>query len=803
MDNMQSAIALYEVVCEDDKVKDLRLLWANKMYVEFTSEDTLEEAEGKLFSHLAKNDSAWIPMYGDVALQKIGTQIIESYSDVINSYIHVQAYSPAPGQVATILQVRSKFVQAELKKEQDEQKIRSMIGLLPEGILFGTLICDELKRPIDIRCEYVNQALEIYEGVIVNTLQGKNFYEMYPNHNAKSDLEKCAEAIRDNKKINYIREGASNRLMEIDIYPQGDNQIFIVERDITEQKRLESVEIAGRAKDKFLAHMSHEIRTPMNSIIGFSELAMDDDITPKTRDYFEKILKNSEWLLQIINDLLDISRIESGKMILENIPFDLHEIFNACRTLILPRAMEKGLELYFYAEPAIGKRLYGDPTRLRQVLVNLLTNAVKFTKSGVIKMKATIKNSTEISVTMSFEVKDSGIGLTDEQMKIIFDPFTQGESGTVREYGGSGLGLSITKNIVELMGGKLSVESTPGEGSVFSFEVTFKASDVDGEIVSAEKVILGNLDKPTFEGEVLLCEDNAMNQQVICEHLSRVGLTPVIAQNGRAGVDMVKQRIGAKQFDLVFMDIHMPVMDGIEASALIKKIDASIPIVAMTANIMSGDTDVYKRSGMNDCVGKPFTSQELWRCLVKYFKPISWQKEDEQQRKHADDELHKKLVENFLRINKTKATEISDAINSGDILLAHRLAHTLKSNAAQLNKHSLRNASEAIELQLKKGQRVSPQQINTLNASLAEVLRELEKKDSQPATAAKSLDAKSTNVLFEKLFVMLQEHNPECFELLDDLRRIPACKKLIRQIEDFQFELAITTLANLQNGKEI
>jgi signal transduction histidine kinase len=195
----------------------------------------------------------------------------------------------------------------------------------------------------------------------------------------------------------------------------------------------EKAKAANRSKSAFLANMSHEIRTPMNSIIGFSELAQDDDISLKTRDYLIKIQKNSEWLLQIINDILDISKIESGKMELESIPFDLHEAFAACRTVIMPKAIEKGLAMHFYAEPSVGKRLYGDPTRLRQVLVNLLSNAVKFTNSGMIKMLAAITNVDADRVTMYFEVKDSGIGMTPEQMGRIFDQFTQGESGTTRK----------------------------------------------------------------------------------------------------------------------------------------------------------------------------------------------------------------------------------------------------------------------------------------------------------------------------------------------------------------------------------
>ncbi|MCL2754436.1 MAG: ATP-binding protein [Oscillospiraceae bacterium] len=412
-------------------------------------------------------------------------------------------------------------------------------------------------------------------------------------------------------------------------------------------------ELANKAKSSFLANMSHEIRTPMNSIVGFSELALDKDICEDTKGYLINILENSRWLLQIINDILDISKIESGKMELERIPFSMPDIFTNCRTMIVQKAQEKGLVLHFYAEPSFGKVPLGDPVRLRQVLTNLLSNAVKFTSSGIIKLHAAIKVSTADTMTMAFEVKDSGIGMTPEQIERVFDPFMQAESGTTRKYGGTGLGLAITKNILELMGGKLMIESMPGVGSKFSFELTFdviESQEVDViEKISPQIVV----EKPSFEGEILLCEDNSLNQQVMREHLTRVGITTVVAENGKIGVDMVRERLqnGAKQFDLIFMDMHMPVMDGLEASAKIIELGTGVPIVALTANVMAHDRELYKQIGMVDYVGKPFTSQELWQCLLKYFAPRSWLKEDSVQLAQADDELRRKLIANFVDNN--------------------------------------------------------------------------------------------------------------------------------------------------------
>ena len=589
-----------------------------------------------------------------------------------------------------------------------------------------------------------------------------------------------------------------------------------IAHDITHRKEMEEAALAAsRSKSVFLANMSHEIRTPMNSIIGFSELAMDSEVSPKTREYLAKIQSNAEWLLQIINDILDISKIESGKMELENIPFDMHELFESCRTLIMPKAVEKGIKLQFYAEPSVGKRPLGDPTRLRQILVNLLSNAVKFTNSGTVKVLTEIKERTEKTVAFHFEIKDSGIGMTDEQIKRIFEPFIQAESGTTRKYGGTGLGLSISKNFIELMGGRLVVESIPGVGSKFSFDLMFDTVDINGYETFEQKAVLDEIEKPVFSGEILLCEDNEMNQQVICEHLSRVGLKTVVAENGKIGVQEVQSRKKKddKQFDLIFMDIHMPVMDGIEAAAKIIELETEVPIVAMTANIMSSDMEIYKTSGMHDCIGKPFTSQELWRCLLKYLKPVS-SANAEQKNSQVKDillgddlEFSKGLQKTFFKNNQKKIEEITKALEDGDIKLAHRLTHTLKSNAGQIGKTALQQAAADVEYQLKDGKNlVTGKQMalfeKELSTALSELAADFAPFDEPESAQGETLDADAARKLFDKLEPMLKMGNPESRKYIDSLRQISGSETLIQQIEDFEFESALSSLHDLMKGHE-
>jgi signal transduction histidine kinase/DNA-binding response OmpR family regulator len=570
----------------------------------------------------------------------------------------------------------------------------------------------------------------------------------------------------------------------------------------------DAAEAASLAKSVFLANMSHEIRTPMNSIIGFSELAMEDGISARTREYLSKILESAEGLLQIINDILDISKVESGKMQLEHIPFDLHEVISYCQTVIVSKAVAKGIQVFFYAEPSIGKKLLGDPTRLGQILINLLSNAVKFTNNGTVKLSSTIKESTENSVTIHFEVRDSGIGMTQEQLSKVYEPFIQADSSMTRKYGGTGLGLPISKNLIELMGGSMVVESSPGIGSKFGFTLTFDTINVPVESIGQNEVV-DKLEKPNFEGEILICEDNAMNQSVIREYLARVGIKAVIAGNGKEGVDMVRGRMekGEKPFDLIFMDIHMPVMDGLEAASIINSLQTGTPIVAMTANIMSTERELYKMNGMLDYLGKPFTSQALWRCLMKYFTPVKQKTQLENVEDEEDSEMRRMAQLIFVKDNQKKFDEIANAIKTNDFKLAHILAHSLKSNAGQIGKTRLQAIAADLELTLKNEKKPpADEKLKNLETELNIVLNELaplleESEAHHKVSSTKEhLDPAQARELIEKLEPLLKTGNPDGLRLIGDLQALPGSELLIQQIEDFDFEAALLTLAESKKG---
>ena len=395
--------------------------------------------------------------------------------------------------------------------------------------------------------------------------------------------------------------------------------------------------------------------------------------------------------------------------------------------------------------------------------------------------------------------------MTGEQIKNIFEPFMQADASTTRKYGGTGLGLTITKNLLDLMGSKLEIESTPGAGSKFSFVAVFDTVDEADETLKSGSII-SEIEKPVFNGEVLVCEDNQMNQRVIIEHLARVGLRAEIAENGQEGIDKVKKRIekAEKPFDLILMDIHMPVMDGIEATSKIVELGLPTPIVAMTANIMKEDRELYQKIGMDGYVGKPFTSQELWRCLLKYLKPLNFLDTEKDGRKKDDKSLFIQLKKDFVKNNQTKFREITEAISSGDTVLAHRLVHTLKSNAGLIGKNMLQKAAFNIEHALKNDYfPVTSAQLDMLKTELSKVLDELkpylnETKGPLQSETAALIDSAQVFKLLDELEPLLKSGNPECLKMVDSLRAIPGSRELAGQMEDFCFGAAVKTLEELK-----
>ncbi|MEW6732383.1 MAG: PAS domain S-box protein [Acidobacteriota bacterium] len=515
-------------------------------------------------------------------------------------------------------------------------------------------------------------------------------------------------------------------------------------KDITERKMMqeqlqvahEEALAATRLKSQFLANMSHEIRTPLNGVIGMTDLLLNTRMNIEQQEYVEMIRNSGEALLTIVNDILDLSKIEAGKLSLEIIDFDLREVVEEVMNLLAQRARKKGIELCSLLYQDVPTVLRGDPIRLRQILTNLVANAVKFTDRGEVIVRVKLIEQDSEVVSLYFEVTDTGIGITPEAQAQLFQPFNQVDGSTTRKYGGTGLGLAICKQLVELMSGQIGVESTYGKGSAFWFTTRLTKQQRPVATIyqmplpataSTPEVLTMPAALPQFQVHVLVTEDNLVNQKVAMAMLNTMGCQVSLASSGKEAIELLSQN----RYDLIFMDCQMPEMDGYEATAAIRaqeaKVGGHIPIIAMTANAMKGDRERCFAAGMDDYISKPISIEDFQKALQNWtakrlpvIQEINRSQHNEQPSKldltrlaklvaydGADRSFIEQICNVYIEDTTAHIANLYEALEIRDTEELRIIAHTLKGASATLGAQSmaeiclrLENANKANNINL-------------------------------------------------------------------------------------------------------